>query len=192
MIPLPKCNCRSCKPVLQMHANQISLHQCRYQSRTLSASPSPPPIPPQPHHIRYAQQLPSFDAPPPPSRCYQLVPIRNKTHVPVKSSRLSSFDNSSFDRNSVNQNNYENVQEIKKPFVVKDPRRKPYYYNELSQSLDANEPIECLNSQNAQDLVSKSESSEHVLMNDELNRNPSVGTSLANAYESGGSLDHIF
>lgn len=194
MIPLPKCNCRSCKPSYQMHANQISLNQCRYQSRALSASPSPPPIPPQPNHIQYAQQLTSFDAPPPPPRCYQLVPIRDKSHISAQSTRLYSFGNSTYDRNSFNQNNYENIQELRKQaFVVKDPRRKPYYYNELSQSLDTNEPIEKLNVQNSQlNSTNQSEPIEHAPISDELIRNASIRASSVNVYGSGGSLDHIF
>lgn len=179
-----------------MHANQMSFNQCRYQSRALSASPSPPPIPPQPNHIQYSQQLQtSFDVPPPPPpRCYHLVPIRNKNQFSTQSPRLYSFGNSSFDRNSFSRNNYENVQELKKPsFVVKDPRRKPYYYNELSQNFDANESIDILDTKVTQDSNNnKSEFIENVPNNDELNRSSSVRASLVNAYGSGGSLDHIF
>lgn len=179
-----------------MHAHHISQNQCRYQSRALSASPSPPPIPPQPNHIQYAQKLPSFDAPPPPPRCYQLVPIRDKSQISAQSTRFYSFGHSSFDRNSFNQNNYENIQELRKQsFVVKDPRRKPYYYNELSQSLDTNEPIEKLSVKNAHQLnpTNQSELVDHTnSIDEEFIRNASVRASAMNVYGSGGSLDHIF
>lgn len=170
-----------------MHANQMSFNQCRYQSR---ASPSPPPIPPQPNRIQYiAKQLPSFDAPPPPPRAYQLVPIRDTNQmISRQSPRLHSFGNSSYDRNSINRNNYENVRDlVKAPFVVKDPRRKPYYYNELSQSIDANNTIESLKTQ----ADSNNKSAPEHIPNDEANRVAGISANSFNAYGSGGSLDHI-
>lgn len=172
-----------------MHANQMSFNLCRYQSRALSASPSPPPIPPQPYRIQYKQQLPSFEAPPPPPRAYQLVPIRDKSQISRQSPRLHSFGNSSFDRNSFSRNIYENLRDVaKQPFVVKDPRRKPYYYNELNQSLNENDTIESLDTQNGLDSNEKTEITEH---NDEI-RISGISANSANTYGSGGSLDHIF
>lgn len=139
LIPLPRCNCYNCKqPSLQMHAHQMSLAKCRYQSRALSASPSPPPIPPQPNSFEYKQSQPSFTVPPPPPRCYQLIPIENANtsqRLSQQSPRIKTPINTTFERRSLNQNNYENIPMVK-PIVVKDPRRKPYYYNELSQNLD--------------------------------------------------------
>lgn len=194
IIPPPKCNCRSCKPLYQMHAIQMPLNQCRYQSR---ASPSPPPIPPQPNRgirsIQYTKQLATFDAPLPPPRAYQLVPIRDTNQtISRQSPRLHSFGNS-YDRNSLNRNNYENVRDlVKPPFVVKDPRRKPYYYNELSQSNDANETIESLRIQNAQAITTNDRTEPEHNLNDTTNRISGISVNSVNAYGSGGSLDHIF
>lgn len=166
-----------------MHANQIPFNQCRYQSR---ASPSPPPIPPQPNHIQYKQPFHSIDIPPPPPRCYQLVPIRDTTNqISAQSPKLYSFGNiTPFGR----KNNYENIRDIvKPPFAVKDPRRKPYYYNELNQSIDAE-----LTAKNAQlNSINKSEPV-RTSPNDEIIKNSVNKSQIATDYGSGGSLDHIF
>lgn len=135
-----------------MHANPKPLNHRQYQSRALSASPSPPPIPPQPNRIQYENNNPkneklSFDIPLPPRRRYQIVPIREETNQSINRNsastqpNLTSFAKSMYNnRNSSNKrNDYENIRDIIKPIVVKDPRRKPYYYNELSQSLDVND-----------------------------------------------------
>lgn len=185
-----------------MHANQMSLAQCRYPLRAMSASsspsPSPPPIPPQPNRIQYKQQMYSIEVPPPPPRCYQLVPIRDNTsQASTQSPKLHSFGKSSFDRNSLrDRNNYENVRDIiKPPFVVKDPRRKPYYYNELSQNLDANETIENNNNNQITQLNAaiNNESSDQFLSNNEIKRISDIKSNSASNpnYGSGGSLDHI-
>lgn len=171
-----------------MHAHQLSLNQCR--SRALSASPSPPPIPPQPNYIQYKQKLPSFEAPPPPPRCYQVVPIRDTTNQnTAPSPKLQSFGNSSFGRNSLNsRNNYENIRDIiKPPFIVKDPRRKPYYYNELNQSVD----VELGNQDTQLDAINESQSTE-IISNDEIIRNSAISDKSTTRFGSGGSLDHIF
>lgn len=173
-----------------MHAHQMSLNQCRYQSRALSASPSPPPIPPQPNYIQYKQQaLPSFDAPPPPPRCYQLVSIRDTDNsMSASSPKMQPFGNSTFGRNSLNQNNYENLRDIvKPPFLVKDPRRKPYYYNELNQSVD----IE-LGPQDIRLESTKKLQSGDQVTNDDVNRISTISENSTARYSSGGSLDHIF
>lgn len=187
-----------------MHAHQSSFTKCRYQSRALSASPSPPPIPPQPNFIQYKRSLPlsPFDdagpapasssppPPPPPSRCYQLVPIINQRSS-QQSPKMQSFINPSYERRSFDRNNYENIRSIVKPtFVVKDPRRKPYYYNELNQSLDAE--LDGKNS-NAKLNPTKLESTEHHLNDDENRQNSAIRkNSTTDYYGSGGSLDHIF
>lgn len=91
----------------------------------------------------------------------------------------------------MNRNNYENVRDlIKPPFVVKDPRRKPYYYNELSQSNDANDTIESLRIQNAQATLNRTEPQHSS--NDAANRISGISANSVNTYGSGGSLDHIF
>lgn len=170
-----------------MHAHQMSLNQCHYQSRALSASPSPPPIPPQPNDIQYKQQhaFTSFDIPPPPPRCYQLISIRDKDDATLAPSpKMQSFGTASFGRSSLNRNNYENIRDIvKPPFLVKDPRRKPYYYNELNQSVDVdlNDQIETSN---------KIQSGEQTL-NDEINRISTISENSMTHYSSGGSLNHI-
>lgn len=173
-----------------MHAHQISLNQCRYQSRALSASPSPPPIPPQPNYIQYKQKMPTFEAPPPPPpRCYQLISIRETANsISANSPKMHSFGRSSIGHNSYNRNNYENIRDItKSPFVVKDPRRKPYYYNELNQSIDAE-----LAEQNTKlESTGKSESIEPV-SNVDIQRNSDFSEKIAAGYGSGGSLNHIF
>lgn len=176
-----------------MHAHQNSFTKCRYQSRALSASPSPPPIPPQPDFIQYKQSfndavpVPASSSspppPPPPSRCYQLVPIVNQRSS-QPSPKMQSFISPSFERRSSDRNNYENIRNLVKPtFVVKDPRRKPYYYNELTQTLNAE-----LDEQNSKQKSNnmKSESTEHRLNDDENRQN-----SKTDYYGSGGSLDHI-
>lgn len=187
-----------------MHAHQNSFAKCRYQSRALSASPTPPPIPPQPAFIQYKQSQPlSFDdaaapaspPPPPPSRSYQLIPIHDSIinkRSSQPSPKMQSFVSPSFEQRSFNRNNYENIRGTVKPFVVKDPRRKPYYYNELNQSLDIELDEQNQNS-NTKSNPTKSESLEHHL-NDE---NQAISTikgnqSATNYYGSGGSLDHIF
>lgn len=183
-----------------MHANQISLAQCRYPLRALSVSPSPspspPPIPPQPNHIQFKQKSHSIDAPAPPPRGYQLVPIRDNTsQASTHSPRLYSFGNSPFDRNSArDRNTYENIRDIiKPPFVVKDPRRKPYYYNELSQNLDSNEASENHNAHNTPvNSINEVDSIDHLLSNNEVNRISEIKSNSASNYGSGGSLDHIF
>lgn len=169
-----------------MHANQIPFNQCRYQSRV---SPSPPPIPPQPNYIQYKQPIHSIDIPPPPPRCYQLVPIRDTTNsISAQSPKLHSFGNAPFGRNSFRKNNYENIRDIAKaPFVVKDPRRKPYYYNELNQSIDAE-----LSAKNAQLNLTKKSEALRASPNDDVIRNSVIKSQTATDYGSGGSLDHIF
>lgn len=170
-----------------MHAHQISLAKCRNQSHTLSASPPPPPIPPQPDFIQYKKSLPSFDVPPPP-RCYQLVPIGDSI-ISQRISEQSPLINTSFERRSFNRNNYENIQSPVKPtFVVKDPRRKPYYYNELNQSLDVD--LEEQDS-NAKSNSTKFKLVEHI-SNDEIKQNSAIRKNSVTNYGSGGSLDHIF
>lgn len=177
-----------------MHAHQISFAKCQYQSRALSASPPPPPIPPQPEFIQYKKPVPSFDVPPPPpSRCYQLIPIGDTIINQRISQQQSpsplihhSVERRSFNRNN---NNYENIP-VKPAFVVKDPRRKPYYYNELSQSLDVDLVDEQQDS-NAKSNATKFELVEHIL-NDEIEQNSAIRENSATNYGSGGSLDHIF
>lgn len=132
-----------------MHAIQKPLNQRQYQSRALSASPSPPPIPPQPNRFQYENnknnEKLSTDIPLPPRRRYQIVPIREEPNQMINKDlasiqpKLTSFAKSMYNRNSSKRNDYENIRDIIKPIVVKDPRRKPYYYNELSQNLDAND-----------------------------------------------------
>lgn len=132
-----------------MHAIQKPLNQRQYQSRALSASPSPPPIPSQPNRFQYENnknnEKLSIDIPLPPRRRYQIVPIREETNQMINKDlastqpKLTSFAKSIYNRNSSKRNDYENIRDIIKPIVVKDPRRKPYYYNELSQNLDAND-----------------------------------------------------
>lgn len=168
-----------------MHAHQMSLNQCGYQTHTLSASSSPPPIPPQPNYTQYKQQLPTFEAPPPPPRCYQLIPIRDTDDQTIVQ---SSPKMQSFGRNSLNRNNYENIRDIMKPpFVVKDPRRKPYYYNELNQNVDIGLDVQ----ENEPESISKSQSIEQV-SNNEINRNSAISVNSTSRFGSGGSLDHIF
>lgn len=76
---------------------------------------------------------------------------------------------------------------MKPPFVVKDPRRKPYYYNELNQSIDAE-----LTAKNAQlNSINKSEPV-RTSPNDEIIKNSVNKSQIATDYGSGGSLDHIF
>ena len=173
---------------LKMHQHQTSSAKCRYQSRALSASPSPPPIPPQPDFIQYKKPLPSFDVPPPPPRCYQLIPIRESTinqKISRESPKMQSLTNASVGRRSFNQHIYKNVQGGVEPtFVVKDPRRKPYYYNELSQSLDAD-----LVDQNSN---VKSNSTKFEQVDDEIKQSSTIPEISASNYGSGGSLDHIF
>lgn len=140
---------------MPLHARQNSFNPSirpSYQtrSRALSASPSPPPIPPQPNHFQFNEQqqerIVTYETPEPPPRRYNLVPIRDVSNqsqmVPSpnlnvqKQNSLSSFGRPSYNRH----NDYENTRElIRPPVVVKDPRRKPYYYNELNQHLDAND-----------------------------------------------------
>lgn len=178
-----------------MHAHQTSFAKCRYQSRALSASPSPPPIPPQPDFFEYKQSLPSFTVVvPPPPRCYQLVPIRDSLsnqQISQQSPKIESHIHTSAGRRSFNRNNYENIHQgtIKPTVVVKDPRRKPYYYNELNQSLDID-----LNEQNSSaksNSTTRYESEGHIL-NDEIKQNPTIGRNSETNYGSGGSLDHVF
>lgn len=166
----PVCNCHSCKPHrihLNLNLNPNSLNhninrQQKYRARALSASPSPPPVPPQPNRFiqfnesntivskLYRNDVPSIDIPELPTRRYHLLPIRaenNNNNIKNQSPtidtqpNLSSFGRSSYNNND-RHNDYENTRDIvRPPVVVKDPRRKPYYYNELGQSLDANENI---------------------------------------------------
>lgn len=138
------------------HNNNL---QQKYRARALSASQSPPPVPPQPNRFiqfnepnilgsqYYRRETPSIDIPEPPPRRYHLVPIRdenirnnNNNQSPIGTQQnLLSFGRSSLNNNA-RHNDYENTRDIvRPPVVVKDPRRKPYYYNELSQSLDAND-----------------------------------------------------
>lgn len=181
------CNCRSCKPHrMHLHANSFNHNRQQYRSRALSASPSPPPIPPQPERYQSIEQIVSFDMPEPPPRRYQVIPIRNDS-IQSSPNRMPSQNLISFgrttsfnDRNHFRQNDYENTRDIIRPPILKDPRRKPYYYNELHQSVDANDNIDILNA----DLeMLKAESSNHL--NDDKMR-----MSL-NSMGSGGSLDDI-
>lgn len=150
-----------------LNHNNNNNRQQKYRARALSASPSPPPVPPQPNRFiqfnkplpntiasqYYRSEAPSIDIPEPPPRRYHLVPIRdeninnnnNNNQSPIGAqSNLSSFGRSSY--NNARHNDYENIRElVRPPVVVKDPRRKPYYYNELSQCLDANDNIDISN-----------------------------------------------
>lgn len=176
------CNCRSCKPHrLHAHPNSFN-HNIRqtYRSRA-KVSPSPPPIPPQPNRFEFDEQIAPYELPEPPPRRYQLVPIRDESPIVTSPMQnLSSFNRSSYDRNNVRQNDYENTRDIIRTPVVKDPRRKPYYYNELNQTLDANGNIqipdgdlELLNAKHCDEI------SDDALRNSTMLRG------------SGGSLDHI-
>lgn len=188
LIPLPKCNCYNCKQLpLQMHAHQMSLAKCRYQSRALSASPSPPPIPPQPNSFEYKQSLPSFTVPPPPPRCYQLIPIDNANTSQRISPRIKSPINTTFERRSFNQNNYENIPVVKPTIVVKDPRRKPYYYNELSQNLD----IDHDEQEHDSNVKANSTQFVPVTLPDEIKLSTIRRNSDTN-YGYGSTLDHAF
>lgn len=142
--------------------NHNTNRQQKYRARALSASPPPPPVPPQPNRFiqstepnnivsqYYRSETPSIDIPEPPPRRYNLVPIRDENinsniinnQSPIGAQQnLSSFGRSSY--NNARHNDYENTRDmVRPPIVVKDPRRKPYYYNELSQILDANENID--------------------------------------------------
>lgn len=180
-----------------LNHNNKNNRQQKYRARALSASPSPPPIPPQPNrfiqfnepNIIGSQQYnrseaPSIDIPEPPPRRYHLVPIRdeninnnnNNNQSPIgPQQKLSSFGRSSYNNNNnARHNDYENIRDIvRPPVVVKDPRRKPYYYNELSQILDPNDNIDIPNT----DLeLTKSEDEATI-------RNSTLG--------SGDSLDNI-
>lgn len=161
-----------------MHAHKNSLVECRHQSRTLTASPVlSPQIPPRPNFIQYNQSFQSFNAPSPPPRSYQIIPICDSIKNQTKSKQPS------------NRNNYENIQETFKPVVViRDPRRKPYYYNELHQNLN-DDFIE----QDSKDLDSTKLGSEENILNEYTIRdNSEIREKFTTEYGSGGSLDYIF
>lgn len=171
-----------------MHAHQTSFAK----GRALSASPSPPPIPPQPDFFEYKQTLSSFNVPPTPPRCYQLVPIGDSIanqKIAQQSLKFKSPISTSVDRRSFSRNNYENIRgAAKSTIVVKDPRRKPYYYNELNQALDID--------RDEPDAIAKPNSiqfeSEKDILSDEIKQNPAIRQNLDTNFGSGGSLDHVF
>lgn len=142
LIPMPSCNCRSCKPFLyQMHANHNHLNHHRYQSQAITVVPSDgPPIPPQPVHYDYGSRFEtsSIDIPMPPPRRYQVVPIQNpsqQSNVTNDPLPLVSFAKSMCDRDTPQRSiNGSSSRTANRPIVIKDPRRKPYYYNELDQN----------------------------------------------------------
>lgn len=165
-----------------MHVNQNSFNRQQYRTRALSASPSPPPIPKQPDRYQFNEQIVPYEIPEPPPRRYQLVPIRDEQSVIGSTQQnLSSFGRSSYDRNNLRQNDYENTRDIIRPPIVKDPRRKPYYYNELSQNLDVNDNNIAIPNSNLELFNSNNENQ----VTDVTIRNSAV------TMGSGGSLDHI-
>lgn len=70
--------------------------------------------------------------------------------------------------------------------MVRDPRRKPYYYNELSQNLDSDFDATDSNPK------SQFESVQNSFLNDEIQQNSVAKEKLASSYGSGGSLNYIF
>lgn len=177
-IPLPKRNFHhnSKESPSEMHAHKFSLVKSRYQSRALTASPLSPPIPPKPDFTQYKQSFPLFDTPPPPPRCYQLIPIGDSITNQVKS------EQSSIEERSFNRNNYENIRKTTN-VTSRDPRRIPYYYNELNRNLDVDF--------DEQDSNAKFESVANI-SNDEIQQSLVIKEELAPNYGSGGSLNYIF
>lgn len=173
-----------------MHAHQTSFAKCKYQTRALSASPSPPPIPPQPNFFENKQS--SFAVPPPPPRCYQLVPVGESIinqRLSQHSPKIKLPNNTPFERRSFNRNNYENVQGVvKSTIVIKDPRRKPYYYNELNQSLD----IDLNEEESKSKSISTPFESVGYILNDEMKQSSAIRRNSETKYGSSGSLDHVF
>lgn len=149
LIPMPSCNCRSCKPSLyQTHANQSHLNHHRYHRQAVPAiSTDIPSIPPQPNRIDYERRFDasSVDVPLPPPRRYQVVPIQNSGQPNQTNNNdppnMVSFVKSMCERDTPQRSVSGQSRVASRPIVIKDPRRKPYYYNELDQNSNDTEEI---------------------------------------------------
>lgn len=202
------CNCRSCKPSLyRSHANSLSFNH-QYQSQAFSASIIPPPIPPQPN-FRFNETIIPYEVPPPPPpRLYQLIPIRNEsqaalnqvqTVTPRNSIEQPQKNLSSFNRSYNRRNDYENLRDFSRSPVVKDPRRKPYYYNELNQNSSENDGLPVIDvngsvdnlSNDLQKIQSKKIEELDKSEDNRLDQNKLFNSNSTMAFGSGGSLENI-
>lgn len=169
-----------------MHATPHRLnHHRSYQSHTLPARIAttvaevevPPAVPPQPHRFNYEPRNgPSVDAPPPPPRRYQVVSMPNGAGAPPPPAAIEtptplvSFAKALCDSPQLAIGH---SRVASRPIVIKDPRRKPYYYNELDQnSGNDTEPITITDS-----------NANHV--------NEVVAGKFPGSRDSGASLNHI-
>lgn len=113
---------------------------------------------------------------------------------PPQPPNVSSFSRWSAERSKIRRNDYENTRDIIRSPVVKDPRRKPYYYNELNQNVaedHGKDDLPPIDLNGAVDDLQNTTQTANDGEEDEVVRNTLFNSNTNVTFGSGGSLENI-